>query len=93
MQQSLWGDEVPPRTNTTKNSHEHTVSTTIIQTAQDCPVYGHNWQTIGLSGEKRCTACGIVGYCPVCTPNPPTREAKAFYCTQHTPPAESKVSA
>jgi hypothetical protein len=57
----------------------------------ECAYYGHTWQRIGLSGEKRCTVCGIKGYCPGCTPHPPAG-AHPFYCTKHTPP-ESAVQA
>jgi hypothetical protein len=89
MQQNLWGDEIPK--STTKHTHAHTRSTTVVHTASDCPIYGHNWQRIGLLGEKRCTACGTVGYCPGCTNNPPS-DAQPFYCSRHTPLAESQVS-
>jgi hypothetical protein len=80
MQQDLWGDEVPQ---TTKKSRTRNETTTIIHTAQDCPIYGHDWQTIGMQGEKQCRACGITGYCPGCTRNP-IPGALPFYCTAHT---------
>lgn len=90
MQQSLWGDEVPqPKRKITSS---RTTIITIVHTAQDCPIYGHNWQTIGMSGEKQCTGCGIKGYCPGCTTNPPPH-AEPFYCSRHTPLIENQVSA
>jgi len=90
MQQTLWGDELPQPEKKTRASHA--TSTTVIHTAQDCLIYGHNWQTIGMSGEKKCRACGIIGYCPGCTPIAP-QSALPFFCTRHMPQGESQVSA
>ncbi len=90
MQQTLWGDERPQPIKKSRTSRA--TLTTVIHTAQDCPIYGHNWQTIGMSGEKKCSACGVVGYCPGCTGSPPPT-AQPFYCSRHTPLAESQVSA
>jgi hypothetical protein len=90
MQETLWGDEKTPQP-AKKQSHLRT-TTTVIHTASDCPVFGHNWQTIGLSGEKRCTACGIKGYCPGCTPTPPAN-AKPYFCSRHTPLTGGQVNA
>ncbi len=88
---TLWGDEeTPPHPRT--STSPHTTSPTVIHTASECPIYGHNWQTIGMSGEKRCTACGTRGYCPDCTPHP-LRDAQPYYCSRHTPLTDSMVSA
>ncbi len=90
MQQSLWGDELPQPIK--KSRTTQTIVTTVIHTAQDCLIYGHDWLAIGMQGEKKCKACGVVGYCPGCTTNPPAN-AEPFYCSRHTPPAESQVGA
>jgi len=92
MQQTLWGDEESISQPIKKSRTSHTTLTTVKHTAQDCPIYGHNWQTIGMSGEKKCHACGTIGYCPSCTTNPPPN-AQPFYCSRHTPQTESQVSA
>ena len=81
MQQNLWGDAVPQPT--TKQTSSRSASQVVIHTAADCPIYGHDWQTIGMLGEKKCKACGIVGYCPGCTQVPPAN-AQPFYCSTHT---------
>jgi hypothetical protein len=86
------GGERPHPPTTTKRAHERTTPSPIMHTAADCPIYGHNWQTSGMSGEKRCTACGVVGYCPICTPHPQPG-AHPFYCARHTPPTERTVRA
>ena len=83
---TLWGDEENPQP--TKKSKPRTPS--VVHSAADCLIYGHNWRTIGMSGEKECTGCGIKGYCPGCTSNPP-KDAQPFYCTRHTPTHESAV--
>jgi hypothetical protein len=88
--QTLWGDEVPQPTTTTKHTQVRTTSTSVLHTAADCPIYGHTWQTIGMSGEKRCTACGTRGYCPLCTPHPPPN-AQPYSCSQHSPLTERTV--
>jgi hypothetical protein len=88
---TLWGDERPQPTTTPTYTQVRTTSSTIIHTAVDCPVYGHDWQTIGMSGEKRCTACETRGFCPGCTPNP-SPLAQPYSCSWHTPLTESQVS-
>jgi hypothetical protein len=88
MQQTLWGDELPQHTR--KPASLRTTTTTVFHTASDCPIYGHNWQTIGMSGEKKCLACGVVGYCPGCTNDPPPT-SQPFSCSRHTPLTESTV--
>jgi hypothetical protein len=85
---TLWGDEKPQPITTTTPAP--ITSSPIIHTAQDCSIYGHNWQTTGLSAEKRCTACVVVGYCPLCTPHPQPA-AHPFYCSWHTPLTERTV--
>lgn len=87
MQQTLWGDEVPqpvkkPRT-------PRTTLTTVIHTAADCAIFGHDWQLFGFNGVKRCKACQIIGYCPGCLTTPP-ENAQPFYCSRHTPQVESR---
>jgi len=87
---NLWGDlEETPLPQRTTRPIPHRTQTSIVSTLQDCLFYGHTWQRIGLSGEKRCTICGIKGYCPGCTPNPPA-DAQPFHCTQHTLPASKQ---
>ncbi len=66
-----------------------TTSTTLTHTVYDCLIFGHDWVTTGISGEKRCTACDTTGYCPRCTPHPESA-AHPYYCSRHTP-AESAV--
>ena len=56
MQQTLWGDEIPQPEK--KSGTSHTTLPTVIHTAQDCPIFGHDWQTIAKSSEKKCLACG-----------------------------------
>lgn len=80
--QTLWGDETPRPEKKVRTTH--TTYTTVVHTASDCPIFGHDWQTIGMQGEKKCKACGVIGYCPGCTPIPPAN-AQPFFCTRHTP--------
>lgn len=87
---TLWGDEVPQPTPTTKHTVVHTAPTPVLHTAAACATYGRDWMTTGMSGEKTCRACGTKGYCPICTPNPP-QDAHPFYCSRHTPLTESTV--
>ena len=77
----LWGEEStlqPPK----QKPASHTKLTTVPLKASDCLLYGHTWQTIGMSGEKQCAVCHSKGYCPGCTPNPPAN-AHPLYCTKH----------
>ena len=83
---NLWGDlEDTPLPQRTTRPLPQPARPQSPLTSLDCFLYGHTWQRIGLSGEKRCTVCGIVGYCPGCTPNPPAG-AQPFRCSQHTQP-------
>jgi len=88
MQENTWKELETPQP--TGKQSTHTSTTTINHTAQDCLVYGHDWQTTGKANEKTCLACGITGYCPGCTPIAP-QNAQPFFCTRHTPQMESKV--
>jgi hypothetical protein len=88
MQQTLWGDERPQPAK--KSTTSGGIASSVILTAQDCLIYGHSWQPIGMSGEKKCLACGIIGYCPGCTTTPP-RNAQPFSCTRHTQQTEGRV--
>jgi len=81
MQPTLWGDEAP--TPTAKKQSKTSTASTIIHTAQDCAIYGHDWQQFGFQGVKRCKACHIIGYCPGCITTP-LENAQPFYCTRHT---------
>ncbi len=86
MQTTLWGDEEPqPAKKRTPTS----ITSTVIHTAQDCLIYGHDWQQFGFNGVKRCKACQIIGYCPGCVTTP-IENAQVFYCSRHTP-TESQV--
>lgn len=86
--QDLWGREtnlVPPQQRTAKPVPSTPPSPRRLA-ALECACYGHSWERVGLSGEKRCTVCGITGYCPGCPPLPPLG-AQPFFCTRHTPTA------
>jgi hypothetical protein len=50
---------------------------------QECYYYGHSWETTENPDVKECQLCGLRGYCPTCTPVPPTG-AEPFSCTNHT---------
>ena len=85
----LWGEEErstphPP----TQKRPSHSKVTTVALRATDCLVYGHTWQTAGMSGEKQCSVCHRKGYCPRCTPTLPAN-AQPLYCTRHTPAERS----
>src|SRR5438874_12823439 len=69
--QTLWGEDETPQP-AGKVSHHRSTSLPVILKASDCLIYGHPWQPFGMSGEKRCSVCRVIGYCPVCTPLPPT---------------------
>lgn len=87
---TLWGEEerrTPQAAQHKRPSHANV--TTVVLRATDCLLYGHTWQTAGMSGEKRCSVCHRQGYCPGCTPTP-SRSAQPVYCTRHTP-AERRV--
>jgi hypothetical protein len=81
MQPTLWGDEEP--TPTEKKQTTTSTTSTVMHTAQDCAIYGHDWQQFGFQGVKRCQACHIIGYCPGCITSPP-ENAHPFYCSKHT---------
>jgi len=49
---------------------------------EDCFLYGHDWHVTEHPDVKECSACGVRGYCPGCTPTQPAG-AKPFYCTYH----------
>ncbi|SRR6266571_7819978 len=86
--QTLWGDEEPqPRR---KQTNAKTALTSTVHTLNDCPVFGHNWQTIGMNGEKQCIRCGMKSYCPVCIHNSP-KDAQPFYYSIYQLPNESLV--
>ena len=89
--QNLWGEEIQPQP-TKRRATTNKGLVVIPLTAQDCFLFGHSWTPAGMSQEKICSVCGIHGYCPGCTPIPPTADAKPFFCTKHTP-KESKVRA
>ena len=82
--QDLWGHEMDlilPQRTTTPIPQPPSAPRPL--TVLECHSYGHSWQRIGLGGQKRCTVCGITGYCPGCTPTAP-RGAHPFHCTLHT---------
>ncbi len=87
--QNLWGEEIQPQSpkRKTPTNKEHGA---IPLTAQDCFLFGHSWTPAGMSQEKVCSVCGMIGYCPGCTPIAP-KQAQPFFCTRHTP--ESRVHA
>lgn len=89
--QDLWGEELLLQ-HKPKRSVGETKPLRPPSTAHDCLFYGHAWEYFGITGLKKCTVCGEKGYCPLCTPTPPVRDARPFYCTKHTPPqGESTV--
>src|SRR6266567_5411792 len=47
-----------------------------------CQDYGHSWERTEHPDVKQCYLCHVRGYCPGCTPFPPSG-AKPFYCTRH----------
>jgi hypothetical protein len=49
---------------------------------ESCQLYGHSWERSELPGAKKCTLCGIRGYCPHCVVIPPPN-AQPFTCTRH----------
>ncbi len=74
----LWGEETQPRPNKRQSSKP-----AVSLTAVDCQYFGHTWTPAGMLGEKLCSACGIKGYCPVCTPIH-RGDAQPFLCTRHS---------
>lgn len=80
--QDLWGEEAPQPSG--KQPTGKPRATIANASAQDCYFYGHSWTVAGMLGEKLCTVCGVKGYCPCCTPTPPSNEAKPFLCTRHS---------
>ena len=92
--QDLWGREiepVPSRQRSINSLPPAAPQSPRPLAALECAYYGHSWERIGLCGEKCCTVCGIVGYCPGCTPLPP-QGAQPFFCTQHTPSASTAAA-
>ncbi len=86
MQQNLWGeleDCIPLQRRPSKTSLS---ASTFIHIDGICTMQGHSWEYFGITGLKVCSVCGIKGFCPGCTPQPPVKEAKPFFCTEHTPP-------
>ncbi|MGH2495093.1 MAG: hypothetical protein ACRDIV_10360 [Ktedonobacteraceae bacterium] len=75
---------------TKKTPRPHLIYMTVDLSAQDCQWYGHGWQSADSAGAKCCTQCGITGYCPGCTSNPP-QDAQPFSCTKHTPRQQQEV--
>lgn len=88
---TFWDEEILIE-HTKKTPRPHLAPMSVDLSAQDCQWYGHSWQTIGVAGTKWCGQCGITGYCPGCTPNPP-QDAHPFFCTEHTPRQQQEVSA
>ena len=81
MQFTLWGEPEP--TPTAREKTSTSLSITVTHTAQDCLIYGHDWQLFGFYGVKRCEACHLIGYCPLCATTPP-ENAQPFYCSRHS---------
>ncbi len=92
MQEDLWGTEVEiTQSSKRENSHTQSYLTQIKLTSDDCIFFGHTWQPFGMQGEKKCSVCSEVGYCPLCLPVAP-KGATPYFCTKHTP-KENKVQA
>jgi len=92
MQEDLWGEEVEiPQNTKRRSSHSHVEPTNLKLTSDDCIFFGHTWQPFGMQGEKRCSICGEIGFCPLCLPIAP-KGANPYFCTKHTP-KEVKVQA
>lgn len=92
MQEDLWGNEVEiPQTPKRKISHSQAKPAALTLNSDDCIFFGHTWQIAGMQGEKRCTVCSELGYCPVCSPIAP-KNANPYFCTKHTQ-KEVKVQA
>ena len=83
----LWGEEHTPQP-AKRRRPPHAHVPTVPLHARDCPLYGHTWQTTGLSGEKRCTICGAKGACPGCAASPLPTCIQPVYCTRHMPRRE-----
>ena len=49
---------------------------------EGCQLYGHSWEDGDSPGAKKCSVCGVVGYCPYCIVLPPP-DAQPFTCTKH----------
>ena len=81
--QDLWGEAIYPQPAKQKAS-THPKLMAVPLTAQDCFYFGHTWTEAGLSNEKRCTVCGVKGYCPGCTPLHTENDALPFFCTKHS---------
>ncbi len=80
----LWGEESKTRLPQRYKRATTIPAQPIKPNALLCWYYGHTWEVIGMSWEKQCTECGLKGYCPGCTANPP-KGAHPFNCTKHTP--------
>ena len=83
----FWGEEIKTRFPQRRKQATTTPAHPVIPMALLCQYYGHSWEVIGMLWEKLCSVCGIKGYCPGCTSNPP-QGAQPFYCTKHTPKSE-----
>ncbi|MGH2493129.1 MAG: hypothetical protein ACRDIV_00320 [Ktedonobacteraceae bacterium] len=88
--QGLWDEEIKTRPPQRSKQAATTPAHPLKPNALQCRYYGHTWEVIGMSWEKQCTVCGIKGYCPGCTSNPP-QDAQPFSCTKHTPRQHQEV--
>jgi hypothetical protein len=87
----LWGGErhiAPVQRTRRPNPARSSVPVTL--TVAQCRCFGHTWQVIGVTGEKRCMVCGAKGTCPGCTGSPLPANVYLVYCTQHMPQREVK---
>ena len=91
MQEDLWGNEIELPPTPKKDSQIEAKSTALKLTSDDCAFFGHTWQPFGMQGEKKCSICGEIGYCPLCALVAPNNGVP-YYCTKHTPKENKVVS-
>lgn len=49
----------------------------------NCAQDWHRWHPTFSLGERLCTVCGALAYCPYCLTRPPSDKAKLLPCALH----------
>jgi hypothetical protein len=57
----------------------------------NCANNWHRWHPTFSLGEKVCTVCGVLAYCPFCTSRFPGTNAQLIACPMHREREEAKA--
>lgn len=54
----------------------------VVDTLTDCSLGQHRWKPLLVKGERMCTVCHLIAYCPGCMPHIP-QDARIAFCSGH----------